>query len=339
MGVAVAVLISTAASGCVADSPKSTRDPKPGYTSTYTPPAATALAPLRGTTVAAGSLTNASIAAKIDNHPDARPQVGLERTDLLFEELVEGGLTRYVAVWQSDIPDLLGPVRSIRPMDPNIISPLGGIVCYSGGQERFVALMQKTPVYNAIHGQADTESTFFRTPTKKAPHNVLVKAKELLAQHSSIPAPAQQFAYALDAPSSTAAKDGKPTGVINYRFSNIVSGSWTWDAAAKAFLRKQAGVVDADPAGAQRAAANVVVIRVPVTDDHDVPRTEMIGGGEAWVSSGGATVHAHWEKRSAADPIRLVDDSGVTIRLTPGNSWIELVPLAGSVDFVAPATP
>ncbi|MDQ1606389.1 MAG: hypothetical protein QOJ18_756 [Microbacteriaceae bacterium] len=337
--IAVAAILAIAVSGCTADAPKPKPDPTSSYISTYKTPAATALAPLRGTTVPAGSLSNASIAAKIDNHPDARPQVGLERTDLLFEELVEGGLTRYVAVWQSDIPDLLGPVRSIRPMDPNIISPLGGIVCYSGGQERFVALMRKTPVYNAIHGQPDTASTFYRTPTKKAPHNVLVKAKELLAQHSSIPAPAQQFAFALDVPSSTAAKDGKPTAAINYRFSTVMSGSWTWDAAAKVFLRKQAGAVDTDSAGAQLKATNVVVIRVPVTDDQNVPRTEMIGGGEAWVSSGGATVHAHWEKRSATDPIRLVDDNGVTIRLAAGNSWIELVPLAGAVEFVGPATP
>jgi hypothetical protein len=339
MMVALAAIIALAASGCVSDSSKPKPDPTSRYISSYKTPAPTALAPLRGTTVAAGSLTNASIAAKIDNHPDARPQVGLERTDLLFEELVEGGLTRYVAVWQSDIPDLLGPVRSIRPMDPNIISPLGGIVCYSGGQERFVALMRKTPVYNAIHGQSDTASTFFRTPTKKAPHNVLVKAKELLAQHASIPAPAQQFAFALDLPSSTAAKDGKPTAVINYKFSTIMSGSWTWDAAAKAFLRAQAGVADNDSAGAQLKATNVVVMRVPVSNDQNVPRTEMLGGGEAWVSSGASTVHARWEKASATDPIRLVDDSGVTIRLAPGNSWIELVPLAGAVEFVPPTAP
>ena len=72
---------------------------------------------------------------KIDNHEDARPQVGLNRTDLVFEELVEGGLTRYVAVWHSDVPDAVGPVRSIRPMDPDIVAPLGGIIAYSGGQQ------------------------------------------------------------------------------------------------------------------------------------------------------------------------------------------------------------
>ena len=186
---AAALVLSGCTAGAIAPVPSRTPSPSPTPSSTYVAPPPTELAPLRGTTVPAGSLEHASIAAKIDNHPDARPQVGLERTDLVFEELVEGGLTRYVALWQSDIPDLLGPVRSIRPMDPDILSPFAGIVCYSGGQQRFVDLMRHTPVYNAIHGQPDTAATFYRTKDKRAPHNVIVKAKEVLAQHAIIACP------------------------------------------------------------------------------------------------------------------------------------------------------
>ena len=322
-------------SGCAAEPPAPHPSPPPSYVSNYTTPAPTEIAPLRGTTVEAGSLAHASIAAKIDNHWDARPQVGLELTDIVFEELVEGGITRYLAVWQSDIPDLLGPVRSIRPMDPNIVSPFGGIICYSGGQQRFVNLMRNTPVYNAIHGQADTAATFFRTTDKKAPHNVLVRAKAVLAQHASIPAPAQQFVYSLDVPSSTAAKDGSPTATLDYRFSTLVRGSWSYDPAQQAFLRGQDGKPDLDSHGAQLKATNVVVLRVTVSDDQNVPRTEMLSSGEAWVSTGGATVHATWHKASPTDPIRLIDDNGVAIRLAAGNTWVELVPSAGSVQFVA----
>ena len=301
---------------------------------TTTPP--TSIAPLRGTTVPAGSLDHASIAAKIDNLPSARPQLGLENTDLVYQELVEGGLTRYVAVWQSVIPALLGPVRSIRPMDPDIVSPLGGIICYSGGQQRFVDLMRRTPVYNAIHGQADTASTFFRTPTRAAPHNVLVKAQELLGQHSGIVAPAKQFEFAPDLASSTAAKGGTPTAAVNYVFSGVTDGSWTWDAVRGVFLRSQGSGPDLDGAGAQLSATNVVVVRVTVSDDQGVPKTNLIGSGEAWISTGGGTVHATWSKASATDPIHLVDGAGATVRLAPGNTWIELVPSAGSVVFLAP---
>ena len=329
-------MLLIALAGCAVDlTPRPSASPT--YESTYESPAPTEVAPLRGTTVASGSLAHASIAAKIDNNALARPQFALERTDIVFEELVEGGQTRYVAVWQSDIPELLGPVRSIRPMDPDIVSPFGGIIAYSGGQQRFVDLMRQTPVYNAIHGQSDTASTFFRSSAKPAPHNVLVKAQELLAQHTDLAAPAQQFGFSLDVPSSTAAKDGTPTAVVNYRFSASVGGSWTWDASQLAFLRAQGGGADLDTNGAQLKATNVVVLRVPVTGALGVPKTEMIGSGEAWVSTGGATVHATWSKGSATSPIRLVDDNGVVVRLAAGNSWIELVPSAGSVDFVAPA--
>ena len=336
VGVLIAALGLTGCTG-VTVGPNPSVSPTPEYISTYETPAATDLAPLRGTTVPAGSLDHASIAAKIDNHWDARPQIGLDSTDLVFEELVEGGITRYVAVWQSVIPDLLGPVRSIRPMDPDIVSPFGGIICYSGGQQRFIDLMRKTPVYNAIHGQADTQSTFFRTTAKRAPHNVVVKAKEVLAQHKNIAAPKQQFAYSLDVPSSTAAKEGKPTSVVNYRFSPGFYGTWTYDPKTEVFLRAQQGKKDLDSNKKQLTATNVVVLRVSVVNDRDVPKTQLFGGGEAWVSSGGGTVHGSWSKSSATSSIRLVGDDGVTIRLAAGNSWIELIPTAGGVSFLAPA--
>jgi len=336
MAMAMAVALSVALlAGCAAE-PEQTEGPRPSATAPReTPPTETA--PLRGLIVPEGTLDHASIAAKIDNHPLARPQIALDRTDLVFEELVEGGMTRYIGVWHSDIPDILGPVRSIRPMDPDIISPLGGIVAYSGGQDRFVALMRQTPVYNAIHGQPDTEATFYRSDATPAPHNVHVKAKELLAEHTDLAAPRMQFNFAVDIPSSTAVRIGTATAAVNYRFSNYSFGTWNWDAPTAAFLRSQQGAPDVDEKGAQLSATNLIVLRVPVTVTLDIPKTEMIGSGEAWVSSGGATVRATWTKKSATDTIALIDDNGVAVNLAPGNSWIELIPLAGSVEHAAPA--
>jgi hypothetical protein len=307
--------------------------PSPTYTSTYVEPPATTLAPLTGVAVQPGQVLGPSLAAKIDNHVDARPQVGLEHADLVFEELVEGGLTRYVAVWQSDVPAEIGPIRSIRPMDPDIISPLRGIVAYSGGQFRFVEAMKATDVYNAIHGQADTADLMFRTDSKRAPHNVLVRAQKLIAKHDDLKPPGQQFAFAIDVSSSSAVRDGKPVAKIALRFGAPSTPSWGFDAASGRYLRSQAGTADLDSAGGRLSAANVIVIRVPIGNDGGVPKTELIGSGEAWVSSGGSTIKATWRKSSQAGLIRLTDKSGTVIRLAPGNSWIELVPLSGSVDF------
>jgi hypothetical protein len=324
--------------GCTSAAPMPTPTPTPSYTSTYETPAPAVLAPLTGVAVDdPASLAHSSLAAKIDNHWDARPQVGLEHTDLVFEELVEGGLTRYVAVWHSDIPAEIGPVRSIRPMDPDIISPFGGIVAYSGGQYRFVELMQQTNVYNAIHGSRDTDAVMYRTKSKAAPHNVIVKAPELIAMHADIAPPVQQFSYADTAGGATAAREGVVVAGVDLVLGGSAHPSWRWDAGAARWLRFQDGAADMDSAGGQLSSANVVVMRVPVSTGLGVPKTELIGGGEAWVLSGGGMVHASWSKGDRVAPIRLVDDTGAVIRLAPGNSWFELVPEAGSVTQVPAA--
>ena len=333
--IASLLTLSVVLTACASESlPAPLPTPSITYTSTYVTPAPTVIAPLTGEVIPAGTALNPSLAAKIDNHIAARPQVGLERTDIVFEELVEGGLTRYVAIWQSDVPDEIGPVRSIRPMDPDIVSAFGGIIAYSGGQQRFVALMQAAPVFNAIHGQKATADTFYRTKAKAAPHNVLVKASVVVGQHPELPAPQQQFAFSLDAASSTAAKDGQPASSVNLVFSNASAPTWAWDAGRGQYLRAQLGVADMDSAGAQLGATNVIAIRVGIDSSLGVPKTQLVSNGEAWVSSAGKTVHASWSKASPTSPIVLTDDQGVTIRLAPGNSWIELVPSAGSVTLI-----
>jgi hypothetical protein len=312
--------------------------PTPTYTSTYLAPPPVFLAPLSGE-IMPSPITTPALSAKVDNHPDARPQFGLERSDIVFEELVEGGLTRYVAIWQSDVPDEVGPVRSIRPMDPDIISPFGGIVAYSGGQYRFVQAMEASGVYNAIHGQSDTEDTFYRTEFKDSPHDVIVRAPLVIGQHLDLAAPAQQFPHSLDIASSTAALEGGPVAAISLVIGDAATPSWAWDAARQQWVRfMTGGAPDTDAAGVQLGAVNVVVMRIDVTWDYDIPKSELVGAGEAWISTGGATIHGSWSKGSAADRIRILDDHGVPVRLAPGNTWIELVPLDGSVEFGA-ATP
>jgi len=329
----VAVFVATTLAAC------SPTDSRFEYTPHHTPAPATDVAPLRGTNVAAGSLTHPSICAKIDNHEEARPQYGLKSTDIVFEELVEGGLTRYVACWDSGVPDQIGPVRSIRPMDPDIISPFGGIVAYSGGQERFVEMMRDTVVYNAIHGQADTEATMYRTDDKVAPHNVGVAANVIISEHSDLAAPQQMFAYSSSVATSTPAREGASQATINVTFSGERYPSWTYDPAAQVYLRSQEGAPDPDDAGGQLHATNVVVMMVQIDWQYTpVPRTIMVDSGEAWVSTGGKTVHASWSKASRAAPIVFLDDRGLIIRLAPGNTWIEMPPVeSGSVAFVGDA--
>jgi hypothetical protein len=285
------------------------------------------VAALTGETVEAGSLARPALGAKIDNHPSARPQVGLDEADIVFEELVEGGITRYIAVWHSVLPAEIGPVRSVRPMDPEIVSPFGGVFAYSGGQVRFIQAMQAAPVYNAIHGQPDTEETFYRTSAKVAPHNVLVKAPELVAEHLDLPAPEAQFDYADSAENATAVLTGDAMTSVNARFSGFSSPTWEWDATQGVLLRFQTnGAADSASSGNQIYATNLVILNVRIEVIEDIPTTQLISQGTGWVFSGGSFVEITWIKATAESPIALSTTDGESVLLAQGNTWVELVP-------------
>jgi hypothetical protein len=287
--------------------------------------------PLTGTSLGSGDSSSPSLAGKIDNHPLARPQVGLDRADIVFEELVEGGITRYVAIWHSDVPAEIGPVRSVRPMDPEIVSPFGGILAYSGGQQRFIEAMLDAPVASAIHGQSDVDDFFYRSTTTVAPHNVIVRAPELIANFSDRSGPPPQFNYATSAAESTAAQFGDPVSTMRVTFSSFSSPSWEWSEENSAFLRNQTnGAADLAISGDQISADNVIVLEVDIQVIQDIPTSNLIDSGSGYVATAGKIHEIRWSKDSAESAIELTDASGARVLLAPGQTWLELIPAEGS---------
>ncbi|MDF0512791.1 DUF3048 domain-containing protein [Agromyces sp. H3Y2-19a] len=337
---AIAVLVLAAAvlvtAACQSSPPEPTEaptpsaEPRPVGTSQ---PVAVSFSPLRGTTTDPAAPAHPSLAVKIDDHEEARPQIALNRTDLVFEELVEGGITRYVAVWHSDVPDSVGPVRSIRPMDPDIVTPLGGIIAYSGGQDQFVAMMMATPLKNIVFDYDDT-GLFHRADERPGPHDVILRSKEAVGRNAKLDPPPVQFAYGTADPLADPALKAAPTSKIALVFSDARNPSWDWDAGTSSWLRSQEGRADTQEGGERVRATNVVTMRVGIDWRYgEVPKTVMVGSGEVWVSSAGRTAHGTWKKDSQAAPIVLTADDGSPLRLAPGNTWIELVPKSGSVKF------
>ncbi|QTX03993.1 DUF3048 domain-containing protein [Agromyces archimandritae] len=296
------------------------------------PPVAVAVAPLTGRIVEPGSLARPSLAAKIDNHGAARPQIALNRSDIAFEELVEGGITRYLVVWHSDVPEEIGPVRSIRPMDPDIVSPFGGMIAYSGGQPQFVEMMQDAPVVNLAF-DTDTSGLFHRVDDREAPHNVVLDAPAAMAANADLAPPPIQFRYGSADPLAAKRFEAAATDRIDLVFSAARYPSWGWDADAGVWLRSQEGEPDAEASGDRVRAVNVVTLRVEIDTSGEVPRTVMVGSGEAWVSSAGRTAHGTWEKKDRDGRIVLTADDGRALPLAPGNTWVELVPDNGEVAF------
>jgi hypothetical protein len=324
--------------------------PTSGPTAEPTPTPVFVTAPLTGMQFAEGSLeatnlSRPSVACKIDNSEAARPQLGLNRTDVVFDEMVEGGLTRLVAIWHSDQPAAVGPVRSIRPMDPDIISPFGGIVCYSGGQWVFMKMMLATNVFNASETSEKDNGTFSRTDDREAPHNVIVDVAKLATAHPEIAAPGVQFGFANSLANSTAALTGTSVTDIKVYFP-LALAQWVPTADESRFLRTQDGKIHTDDAdGSQLSAANVVIMTMQIDRSYldrkygNVPKTVMVGTGQAQVCSAGKCVNATWAKTSQTAPITLTDSAGNPVLLAPGNTWVELMPAVPEGKLVLTAKP
>ena len=286
-------------------------------------------APLTGIKFEQGTnpnLAGPSVACKVDNLDIARPQLNLNRTDIVFDEMVEGGLTRFVAVWHSDKPDAVGPVRSIRPMDPDIVSPLGGIVCYSGGQLKFVKMMQATDVFNANETEEQGKGTFTRDSKREAPHNVIVNVAKLAGAHADLAAPKPMFLIGEDL-ASASANAGDPVKSFKVYFPAALA-EWVWDSKSGTWLRNQDGKLDTDAAdGSTLSTTNVVVMNVKVDHQYGhVPKDLVIGTGVASVFTNGKMIKGTWSKADRVSSIVLKDSTGKEIKLAPGRTWVELQP-------------
>src|SRR6478735_7448658 len=146
---AVVVALATLLAAC---SGASGNEKKPAKTTTTPAPTTTTVAPPTAPLTglpdpSAASHTRPALSVKVENTDAARPQAGIDQADVLYEEVVEGGITRFVAIFNSAVPDVIGPVRSVRAEDPDIVWPVGGIFAYSGGAQVNVNAINNAPVH------------------------------------------------------------------------------------------------------------------------------------------------------------------------------------------------
>jgi len=289
--------------------------------------------PLTGV-VTAKLVERPALAIKIENPREGRPQTGLEAADMVWEEVVEGGVTRYVAVFHSIIPGEVGPLRSVRPMDPAITAPLKCLVVFSGGEAPFVNAVRAAGLQ--VLSQDTGSAGFFRTHSRPAPHNLNGTPSTFLnqadASHKASPPP--QFTFARSAALATAAVLGTPAHALSITMSGYSHPSWTWSAADSAWLRSEASAPAMSAAGARLSAQNVLIMRVNVVNTQyidptgtHVPQTVMIGSGEGLLATGGKTIKVTWSKASDDAPVKLKASGVDAVLLAPGKTWIQLVPI------------
>jgi Protein of unknown function (DUF3048) N-terminal domain/Protein of unknown function (DUF3048) C-terminal domain len=306
-------------------------------TTTTAPPVP--VCPLTHTPAPGGGVPQrAALAVKVENLPQARPQYGLDSADIVFEEPVEGGITRFIAVYQCQSATRIEPVRSARFVDPDILQPLGKILfAYSGAITPVVNAIDASPLLQDV-GDNKAPGAYSVDFARVAPHNLQTSTSALYAAAKKLgyrvkKVPPPYFAY------GRVPAGGKPVSAVHIDFPLDVT-SWTWDAQTGRWLRSYS---DTGPAvqgdNVVISAANVVILHVveyptPYVEDdtgaHE-NQLQLTGTGQGWIFRNGVELTGTWKRPTLSQPATFKEADGTTITLTPGNTWEELVPVASTV--------
>jgi len=335
-GLVVAVGLLVASCSCGAEKP--TAAPRTTTTSTSTTttvPKPTVVAPLTGEpTTDLAAAERPALVVKIDNaDPPARPQLGLNQADVVYEERVEGSVTRFAAVFQSTGSDPSGPVRSARMTDIPILSALSHpLLAWSGANSRVTRAIHAAPVVDL--GPNVVRDAYERRGIggKVAPHNLYVTTSKLWARApEGAGPPAPIFTYRAEgAPLAAGARKVREVHV-DFGVTRGAPVDWRWDANRRGFARWQRGTPHFDEHGKQIAPQNVIVQFVGYHRNGDadvggnpVFEAEQIGSGPCWVLTDGHLVEGTWSKASNDAITTFTTADGAPIALSPGRTWVEL---------------
>ena len=296
-----------------------------GSTAAATTVPGTPMMPLTGREIKDPALAaRPALVVKIDNHPDARPQSGLNRADIVFEENVEQ-LTRFAAVFQSQTPDPVGPIRSGREQDVQLLGSLNKpIFAWSGGNPGVTAAINGSDFVVAnVQTNARQASKSYRSKDRGVPHNLYAQGSGLftMAPAGATPPP-PQFQY-LKAGETAA---GTPSSGADVQMDGV-KVRWTYESKSGTYLRFQGGKAHNDAALGQVNSTNVVVLVVDYEQSKiyaPSPIAQTLGTGEAYLFTGGKVVHGTWTRKDRLDTFTLKADDGTPMLLTPGRTWVEL---------------
>ncbi|WP_443065528.1 DUF3048 domain-containing protein [Streptomyces sp. NBC_00557] len=315
LALALALAVSLLA-GCTHHGRDDARAPR--QTPTAPPPSPSLPAP---SVTAAGS----PLAVKIDNVSAARPQTGLDGADVVYAEQVEGGLSRLMAVYATRLPRTVGPVRSVRASDLELLRQFHRpTLAFSGAQHKLLPLIDKAPL--RAESPDEAPAAYYRGSGRAAPHNLYVHPGKLLPSAPGRAALTTGFGY------GPAPAGGTPTASRTVRYPAARFG-FTWSPGRHRWLVAMDGTPTTTTDGARVAAATVVVQYVKITASryHDVlgnhtPYTGTVGSGKAQVLRDGRSFDASWSRPAAADGTTFTAADGSRMNFADGQVWVVFAP-------------
>ena len=286
---------------------------------------------LNGIEVASkADLSKPVTAIMIENSPDARPHSGLKQAEVVYEAIAEGGITRFLTLFQQHKPQLIGPVRSLRMYYVDWLAPYQASVAHVGGSH---ASLQE--VRNGKYRDIDqffNGSSYWRANDRRPPHNVYTSFEKLDALNAGKGYKSSQF-------TSFARADGKASDKPNAVSIDInFSSSWynthyDYDKASNTYLRSIGGQASNDREEGRLAPSVVIALHVnETTVMEDGWRQSIVtnGTGTATVFQNGTAAEYTWRKNDRSSPLELIDAAGKPVALNRGQTWIAAVPIGGN---------
>lgn len=287
-----------------------------------------------------------NLIVKISNFPPiVRPQTNVNMADVVFEVEAEGGVTRFAAIFRSQMPDLVGSVRSARLLDLELLPMYQALLAYSGTSEPIQRLIMSSPyVYQTFSPlKGDNEDAgFIRIPQedKAFEHTLFLEPDKLMEKATArgVNTPYRAFGFAF---SDIIDPGGQPALDIEVDWYGQIDARWQFDPATGRYLRFTDGVPHTDAAtGEQLWADNLVVIEVPHNrrpdlfpegSNYESMEIALWDQGRAFVIRDGQHFQGFWRRRDRepGSALQLIYGNNTPIMLKPGRTWVSVVRFLG----------
>lgn len=266
----------------------------------------------------------AALAVKIDNVAAARPQTGLADADTVYVLPVEGGLTRLMGIYTDEVPETVGPVRSARLTDLELLEQYGRpALAYSGASERVLPEVKSSPVISISPN--DHPDAFYREAERQAPHNLFLRPEGLIDEAEPPEEPVLQF--------GPAPRGGEPADRHEVAGANL---TFLWSDQDERWQVQMDGQpvtpTDSGPVSATTVVEQEVTVESEGSPDaagNAPPFARTVGSGDATVLRDGQRFDAQWSRPDPGSPTRFQDAEGNAVPLEEGHVWIVVVPKAG----------
>lgn len=285
-------------------------------------------APLTGLQIKSKKAATKPVTAVIiENSPDARPQSGLKQAEVVYEAIAEGGITRFMVLYQQNSPKKIGPVRSIRPYFVEWYTPYDASMVHVGGSAKALKMIRNGD-YRDLD-QFFNPGAFWRATDRFAPHNVYTTGAKLAALN-------KQKGYKKSKPAVFEREDSKPAKKptatrisVKVGSSDLFNSTYRYSKKQNYYVRSQGGAQHKDQQKGIITPSVIIAMEVQESTEFQDTNREVIkttGSGKATIFQNGKAIKVTWHRKSQAAQLTFTDKKGESVPLARGQTWITAVP-------------